>query len=1543
MKKISLFLVLVLLGYAGSGQHFTKNWSGSALDPMTFTITQATINGIDLVAGDEIALFDESACVGFSVLSAELTGGVTLQIVTSNDDPGTPETDGFTVGNPYSVRIWDQSESGEIGNVTENIISGPSTFQLNDAASLSISAIVAPPPNTAPVVSGIPDQVVGPCGTFATIALDNYVTDAETPDADISWSYSGNSGLLVSISNRVATITLLVSNWYGSETITFTATDDDATDPLSDSDAAVFTVGQMGIPLVGTITQPACGVATGSVPLSGLPASGTWTLTRTPGGTTTGSGTTFTVTGLAAGTYTWTVTNADGCTSAISAQAVINTPPVTPTAPTVGTITQPACGVATGSVPLSGLPASGSWTLTRTPGGTTAGSGTTFTVTGLAAGTYTWTVTNADGCTSAISAEAVINTPPVTPTAPTVGTITQPACGETTGSVPLSGLPGSGTWTLTRTPGGTTTGSGTTFTVTGLATGTYTWTVTNADGCTSAISAEAVINAQPVTPTAPTIGTITQPTCGVATGSVPLSGLPASGAWILTRTPGGTTFGSGTTFNVTGLAAGTYTWTVTNADGCTSAVSAEAVINTPPVTPTAPTVGTITQPDCGETTGSVPLSGLPASGTWTLTRTPGGTTTGSGTTFNVTGLAAGTYTWTVTNADGCTSAVSAQAVIDTPPVTPTAPTVGTITQPACGETTGSVPLSGLPSSGTWTLTRTPGGTTTGSGTTFNVTGLAAGTYTWTVTNADGCTSAVSAQAVIDTQPVTPTAPTVGTITQPACGETTGSVPLSGLPASGSWTLTRTPGGTTAGSGTTFNVTGLSAGTYTWTVTNADGCTSAISAEAVINTPPITPTAPTIGTITQPTCGVATGSVPLSGLPASGAWILTRTPGGTNFGSGTTFNVTGLSAGTYTWTVTNADGCTSAVSAQAVINTQPVTPTAPTIGTITQPTCGVATGSVPLSGLPASGSWTLTRTPGGTTTGSGPSFTVTGLATGTYTWTVTNADGCTSVISAEAVINTQPVTPTAPTIGTITQPTCGVATGSVPLGGLPASGSWTLTRTPGGTTTGSGPSFTVTGLATGTYTWTVTNANGCTSAVSAQAVINTQPVTPTAPTIGTITQPTCGVATGSVPLGGLPASGSWTLTRTPGGTTIGSGTTFNVTGLASGTYTWTVTNADGCTSAVSAQAVINTQPVTPTAPTIGTITQPTCGVATGSVPLSGLPASGSWTLTRTPGGTTTGSGPSFTVTGLATGTYTWTVTNANGCTSVISAQAVINTQPVTPTAPTIGTITQPTCGVATGSVPLGGLPGSGSWTLTRTPGGTTTGSGPSFTVTGLATGTYTWTVTNADGCTSAISAQAVINTQPVTPTAPTIGTITQPTCGVATGSVPLGGLPASGSWTLTRTPGGTTTGSGPSFTVTGLATGTYTWTVTNANGCTSVISAEAVINTQPVTPTAPTIGTITQPTCSVSTGRVVLGGLPATGTWTLTRSPGGTTTGGSGISTTITGLAPGTYTWTVTNAVGCTSNASGSVVIYTQPVTPDVTPAGYDHPTHLQRSHRQGCT
>ena len=178
---------------------------------------------------------------------------------------------------------------------------------------------------------------------------------------------------------------------------------------------------------------------------------------------------------------------------------------------------------------------------------------------------------------------------------------------------------------------------------------------------------------------------------------------------------------------------------------------------------------------------------------------------------------------------------------------------------------------------------------------------------------------------------------------------------------------------------------------------------------------------------------------------------------------------------------------------------------------------------------------------------------------------------------------------------------------------------------------------------------------------------------------------------------------------------------------------------------------------------------------------------------------------------------------------------------------------------------------------------------------------------------------------VPPSAPTVGTITQPTCEVETGSVVLNDLSETG-WTLTQSPGGTTTtGTDTSITISGLATETYTFTVTDASGSVSPASDNVVINDQPETPSVPTLGTITQPSCTSATGNVVLNGLPASGTWTLTQNPGGTTTTGSGTSETISELSEGTYTYIVTNESGCISIASNNVTINVQPETP-ATPA-----------------
>ena len=320
----------------------------------------------------------------------------------------------------------------------------------------------------------------------------------------------------------------------------------------------------------------------------------------------------------------------------------------------------------------------------------------------------------------------------------------------------------------------------------------------------------------------------------------------------------------------------------------------------------------------------------------------------------------------------------------------------------------------------------------------------------------------------------------------------------------------------------------------------------------------------------------------------------------------------------------------------------------------------------------------------------------------------------------------------------------------------------------------------------------------------------------------------------------------------------------------------MTNEAACSSGPSADVVIPATSGAPEPPQVGPVTAPTCDLATGNVTLTGLPVTGTWTLTQNPGGTTTtGSGASTTVSGLAAGTYNYSITDAAGCSSILSEDVVIPEAPGAPVAPQVGPITAPTCDLTTGSVTLTGLPATGSWTLTQDPGGTTTtGTGTSTIISGLTAGTYTFSVTDVTNCSSGPSENVVIPAAPGAPVAPQVGPITAPTCDLATGSVTLIGLPATGSWTLTQNPGGTTTtGSGTSTIISGLSTGTYTYSIKDAAGCSSILSEDVVIPTAPGAPEPPQVGPVTAPTCDLATGSVTLTGLPATGTWTLTPKSG----------------------------------------------------------------------
>jgi hypothetical protein len=144
-------------------------------------------------------------------------------------------TDDFTVSIVSRVATITAATSDSYGEDTIVFrAEDPSSAADEDTVIYTITAV-----NDAPVVTGIPDQGITVGSTFATITLDNYVTDIDNTDAQMTWTYSGNTNLGVSIVSRVATITNTNPLWTGAENITFRATDPSA---LYDDDIATFTV-----------------------------------------------------------------------------------------------------------------------------------------------------------------------------------------------------------------------------------------------------------------------------------------------------------------------------------------------------------------------------------------------------------------------------------------------------------------------------------------------------------------------------------------------------------------------------------------------------------------------------------------------------------------------------------------------------------------------------------------------------------------------------------------------------------------------------------------------------------------------------------------------------------------------------------------------------------------------------------------------------------------------------------------------------------------------------------------------------------------------------------------------------------------------------------------------------------------------------------------------------------------------------------------------------------------------------------------------------
>lgn len=987
------------------------------------------------------------------------------------------------------------------------------------------------------------------------------------------------------------------------------------------------------------------------------------------------------------------------------------------------------------------------------------------------------------------------------------------AChGGNTGSIQLSPTGGIGTYTYLWSNGETTSS------INNLVVGNYSVTIKDAILC------ERILNFTITEP--PVLDAIifsTGVSCfGGANGTATAAPFGGEPNYTYVWSPSG-----GTNATATGLSAGTYSVTITDAFGCTKTVT-DIVIGSP----SAPlTVASSSQTDIlcyGSPTGSASVTAAGGTGAYTYSWAPSG-----GTAATATGLTAGTYTVTITDANACQTT---QSFTITEPASALTLSQGAITNIACfGESTGSATVNVTGGVGNYTYSWAPSG-----GTAATATGLAAGTYTVTVTDENLCQKT---QNFTITQPAAALTATPGAVTNVSCnGGANGTATVNVTGGTGTKTYSWSPSGQT-----TATATGLAAGTYTVTVTDANACTT--TQNFTITQP--SALVASIGSQTNVSCnGGANGTATVSVTGGTPGYTYSWAPSG-----GTAATASGLVAGTYTVTVTDANAC---MTTQSFTITQPTTLTA--TQSQTNVLCnGGSTGSATVTASGGTANYTYSWAPFG-----GTASTASGLPVGTYTVTITDANSC-SITKTFTIV--QPPALTATT--SQTNATCSTSgdAGVIPAGGTtPYSYLWSNGQT----------AQTATGLTAGNYSVVITDANGCT--ITKNFTIAT---TNTLVAATSQTDVLCnGTSTGSASVVPSGAVGPFTYVWAPSG-----GTADTATGLAAGNYSVTITAGNGCS--IVKNFTINE----PTALTLTpSQTNVSCnGGANGSATVNVTGGTSNYTYSWAPSG-----GTAAIATGLAAGTYTVTVTDANLCTQT---QSFTITQPdaIAITA----SQTNVSCnGGSNGSATVTVTGGTGAYSYSWAPSG-----GTAATASGLSAGTYTVTVTDANACTAT---ETVTITQPLLLTA--TSSKTDVSCnGAADGTATVTAAGGAGSYTYSWAPSG-----GTAATATGLAPGNYTATITDANGCFTTQTV-TIITTPDVTAPVPTVAVLPTITnnCAVLASEIAV----PTAVDNCVGTINGTTTDP------LTYNTPGSYTitWSYNDGNGNISTQTQTVEVLASPL------------------------
>jgi hypothetical protein len=1134
------------------------------------------------------------------------------------------------------------------------------------------------------------------------------------------------------------------------------------------------------------------------------------------GSCTSGNSNTSSLTNLSAGTYTCTVSDDLGCV--VSNTVTINN---NNTFTTSSNVIADTCNASNGVIDL---------TLT---GGTTftfvwSNGATTEDIFNIAAGTYSVTITEAGGCV--VQDTFTVNN---INTYSVAGVITSDSCSAGNGSIDITLTGGSSPFTFIWSNGATTED------VAGLSMGSYNVTITDAGGCT--VTDTFVVNS---TSTFTESGTVTDDACNTGVGAIDVTISGGSGPFTFIWSNGATTE------DISGLSAGTFTVTITDATGC-SGLDTFVVNNIS----TFSVASVVTKDSCSLSNGTIDISLTGGLAPFTFSWSNGATTE------DLTGLSSGAYNVTITDASGCSDYASF-IVSNNSSFT----VADIITDDTCNLGNGAIDLT-LTSTNpccSYVLNMYDANNNGWGGNPIPevqvyINGSPVGTYTIPPGNGnsmltefipvcDGETISVeylpggfnnnnsydlydATGNLLFADGPNPTGPGIAYTTTVSC-------PASTPTATFVWNT----------GATSEDITNLTTGTYTVTITETGGCT--ILDTFTVNN---VATFNIFGTVTADSCSANIGAIDLTTVGGSSPFSFLWSNGAT------TEDVSGLSSGTYTVTVTDNSGCSDVAS--FVINNTSVFSTS---SILTSDTCNAGVGAIDLSLSGGASPYTYSWSNGATTED------ISGLAAGTYSVIITDAAGC--IGNETFLINNTSIYSA---FGTVTNDSCNFGNGAIDLTLTGGSSPFTFSWSNGATTED------IVNLTTGTYNVIITDASGCINNDSFFVNNSTSSFT----TSGIIIDDTCSLGNGAIDLilnvtnpcctytlDMQDQGNSWngaSIDVLVDGILIGN---FTVFGGGANTETFTVCDGESIEllwnsgtwdNEVSfdlidaSGTIVFSQGASPTPGSIYT--------GTASCPSANPTVTYSWS-----NGATTED-----ITNLTAGTYTVTIIETGGCT-VFNTFVVNNVSTYSVTE----TVIDDNCNASVGAIDLTLSGGSSPYSFVWSNGATTED------ITGLSSGIYTVTISDATGC-------LVIDTFNVNSSATytTSSIITNDSCSLGTGAVDINITGGSTPFTFSWSNGATTED------IAGLSSGSYIVTITDAVGC-MVVDTFVINNSSIFTSTA----SITVDSCSLNNGAIDLILTGGTAPFTFVWSNGATTED-------ISNLSTGTYNVSITDATGCSDIAS----------------------------------